>query len=469
MTKTTSATATFRVQLFGGPRLFAGSEERPLSPSHAALLALVFGNGVGSLDRSQASSILWPGVDPKTAGRRLSQLLYSLRTRAGSRELIQKEGGGIRPAVPTATCDLEDFWNSLEGRRLKVASALLAKGFCLRISDSQGRTLIDWIEGREGELRRELRRKAEKDWLKCVQEEDWEGACEPIDALFVLSPEKENLLQRLMETKAKAGRRLEAQEAFDDFSAKHVGGIWKPQEDTEALLANVRSSRAWVGEPGRLKVREGPPEPPLLGRNKERTLLRKELRTPPGKELRGILISGEAGIGKTRLIKEALHGPPVDGQRVFSAESAELEQLIPLNPWIDALRGQDVGEVLRELDEPWRTVLFGVMPGHYPGEGPIPEAPQIQPGSVPRRLFEAFYQLLLSLVRDGPVILVLEDIHWADDTTLSVLDFLVRRWDQGGLQLLVSVRSEEMRKNKALGQFLENLRIHKDFQDVPLS
>ena len=180
------------------------------------------------------------------------------------------------------------------------------------------------------------------------------------------------------------------------------------------------------------------------------------------------MVSGEAGIGKTRLINEALHGLPIDGQRVFSAQSAELERLIPLNPLIEALGGPKVGDVLRKLEEPWRTVLYGVMPGHFPGDGPIPEAPHIQPGSVPRRLFEAFYQLLLSLVDEGPVTLVLEDLQWADDTTLSVLDFLVRRWDHGQLQLLVSARAEEIRKNPALGRFLENFRVQVDFHEIPL-
>ena len=108
------------------------------------------------------------------------------------------------------------------------------------------------------------------------------------------------------------------------------------------------------------------------------------------------------------------------------------------------------------------------MPGHYPGNGPVPEAPHIQPGSVPRRLFEAFHQLLLAQVGRGPLILVLEDLQWADETTLSVLEFLVRRWDFGGLQLLVSVRTEEIRNNQVLGRFLENLRTHEDSREVSL-
>ncbi len=469
MTQTTHPAGVFYVQLFGGPRIFSDGEESSISPSHAAILALLFGNDELGMDRGLALSLLWPGIEKETSGPRLSQLLYSLKKRVGSSDLIRSSGGEIRPSPSIVSCDLEEFRKALRSRQFQAVSDLLARGFCPKVDDFHGRTLIDWIESREGEFRREVRKNAEREWQACVQEEDWEGACGPIEALFSLAPENEALLRRLMETKAKAGRRLEAREAFEDFSTNHVGGTWTPQMETEELFAAVSSPPTWARESGVLEVREGPPEPPLLGRNEERTRLRRQMRTPPKEELRGILISGEAGIGKTRLIRESLHGVVVDRQRIFSAEAAELEQLIPLNPLIDAFRSNAVGEVLRELEEPWRTVLFGVMPGHYPGTGPIPEAPHIQPGSVPRRLFEAFYQLLLSIVSDGPVILVLEDIHWADDTTLAVLDFLVRRWDHGDLQLLVSVRTEEMRKNKALGRFLENFRVHKDFQDVPLA
>jgi predicted ATPase len=108
------------------------------------------------------------------------------------------------------------------------------------------------------------------------------------------------------------------------------------------------------------------------------------------------------------------------------------------------------------------------MPAHFLGEGPIPEAPQIQPGSVPRRLYEAFHQLLLALTAQSPTVLVLEDLQWADETTLSVLDFLIRRWDHGSLQFLLSVRSEEVRSQSFLDRFLEGVRLHGEFLEVSL-
>ncbi len=458
---------SYHVQLFGGPKLFRGSEEISLSPIQAALVGLLFGRDEPDLERDRAVAVLWPDEESVPAKHRLSQHLYTLRIRVGKPGILEARKYAIRRLPSGVTCDLDRYKEALQKLDLLTCSELLKKRFLPADPGFTGRPYPDWIAARAAEFRQEFRTCAERQWRACSREERWEEACFPAEALLNLYPDEEDRLQSVMEARIKAGRPVEAEEAYQEFASCRSGEDWIPHDRTKDLIEGVNRLALGAGDEPR-EVGQGLPEPPLLGRNRERTVLRQTLRTTPRRELRGVMISGEAGIGKTRLIYEALHGLPIDGQRVFSAQSAELERLIPLNPLIEAFCGPTVRAVLRELEEPWRTVLYGVMPGHFPGDGPIPEAPHIQPGSVPRRLFEAFYQLLLSLVGEGPVTLVLEDLQWADDTTLSVLDFLVRRWDHGQLQLLVSARSEEIRKNAALGRFLENFRVHVDFHEIPL-
>jgi hypothetical protein len=341
---------------------------------------------------------------------------------------------------------------------------MLAKGFAPKKKGRIPRSYSDWQRGREAEIRLQLRRTAENQWHRWASREDWPEAGEAAEALFRIDPSNEEFLRRVMEARTKAGGIPTAEEAFHEFSSRDSEREWKPEAETTELLSRIRTIVAGSFD-------EGPggaarEQAPLLGRDRKRSLLRRSLTEHPPRELQGVLVSGEAGIGKTRLIEEVLDGLRLDGHRVFRSESAELEQLIPLNPLIEVLKGPEAGEALRNLDEPWRTVLFGVMPGHFPGPGPIPEALEIQPGSVPRRLFEAFYQLLISFVGDGPVILVLEDLQWADRTTLSVLEFLARRWEEGNLQFLFSVREEELRKNQTLRSFLENLQVQGGFLEM---
>jgi DNA-binding SARP family transcriptional activator/tetratricopeptide (TPR) repeat protein len=456
------------VQLFGGPRLFRGKDQIPLSPHQAAVLGMVFGTEGPALPRLTILSCLWPEEDPAKARRRLNQLLYNFKKKIGGPGVFEVGREEIRKPPVGVSTDLEEYKTALHNRALHTCLALLDKGFASKAGGQVNRQHGDWIGAREAELRYEFRRKAERHWNSSAQEEEWEAAQVAAETLLALTPANEECLQRVMEARAKAGFPAEAEEAYRDFSAGIQGARWAPKEETKALLDAIKSFSTSPTESQLEEVSRKPPEPPLMGRNEERRLLRKTLKRVPRKYLRGVLISGEAGIGKTRLIREALQGLPLDGQRVLSAESAELEQLIPLNPLIEVFNGPEAGAALRHLDEPWRTVLFGVMSSHYLGEGPIPEAPLIQSGSVPRRLFEAFYQLLFSLVQEGPLILVVEDLQWADETTLTVLEFLIRRWDHGALQLLLSTRGEEVRRSPILVKFLENLRTHVDFLEVEL-
>ncbi|MCJ7627216.1 MAG: AAA family ATPase [Longimicrobiales bacterium] len=457
------------IQLFGGPRIFRDDAQVPLSPHQAAVLAMVFGSDGPALPKRTVLSCLWPDEDPRKARRRLNQLIYNFKMRIGGNGVFEIAGEEIRRLPVGVSTDLDEYRHALRDRAYQSCVSFLEKGFASKAGGQVNRQHEDWIEARAAGLRYELRRQAENHYRWCAREEEWEAAQEAGEALLSLAPSDEACLQRVMEARANAGFPAEAEETFRDFSARNQGTGWTPSRQTKAILDAIQS---FSSTPIESQIDElGPKQrdPPLFGRDEERSRLRKTLKRVPRKELRGVLVSGEAGIGKTRLIREVLHGLPLDGQLVLSAESAELEQLIPLNPLIEVFKGSEAGIAIRQLAEPWRTVLFGVMPSHYLGNGPIPEAPHIQPGSVPRRLFEAFFQLLLSMTREEPLILVIEDLQWADETTLTVLEFLVRRWDHGGLQLLLSARSEEVRRNRILGRFLENLRIHVDFVEVDLS
>ena len=466
-----SSKDTLRIQVFGGPRLFYGREEAHLSPNQAVLLGMLYGTAEPRLARTTVLSRLWPDESKPRARRRLNQLLYSLKKQVPDPTPFIAKGDELVQCSPPFLSDLAEFESALEQRAFLTCAKLVERQFLGMLEESLPRELEDWIASRQLELQRLLRRGAERQWKECEQAGEWEHACEAVEALQTLDPFNEDLLRMEMEARAKWGFSWEAEAVFSDFSEQMEeaeGNPWTPSEKTQALLEEIRRLVADSGNLRSPKARRTQPEPPLLGREDEKAHLRNTLRKTPHQSLQGIVLSGEAGIGKTRLILEALAELQLEGKQIFHGGAAELEKMIPLNPLIEVFRSEQTGQVLRTLAEPWRTVLFGVMPGHYPGKGPIPEAPQIQPGSVPRRLYEAFHQLLLALTAQDPVVLVLEDLQWADETTLSVLEFLIRRWDRGNLQFLISTRSEEIRRNPVLAGFLENLHSDENFLEITL-
>ena len=166
-----------------------------------------------------------------------------------------------------------------------------------------------------------------------------------------------------------------------------------------------------------------------------------------------IVISGEAGIGKTRLIDEALDR--TDGRlRVLRADCLALGSSIPYLPFAEVIRDlahQVPAHRLAHLLGPARTELARFLPelatAEPDGEAPEPAlTPAARGNELERlRLYEAFLRLTERIAADQPTVVVIEDLQWIDLASLELLAFLahgVRKNDQA--TLIVSVRPEEI-------------------------
>lgn len=466
-----SSPRRFEISLFGGPLLEISGSPCSLSPHQGGLMGLLYGGPLSHITREEVISLLWPDDAPPVARRRLNQLLYSFKKKTGVPPPFVLEGEEIHRPEHLESGDLGHYLEYLESGRLPQCAELLRLGFLRRLDGQVTRELSDWIRSRDSHFKERLGRRGQAVLAKSLEAGHWSVARGAAEALLTLDPHHEGLLRALMKAIGSSSGFLEAEAAMREFGQAwkmEMGAPWEPSTETHSLLQRLRSGAPMGQAPKETDLEPAEKLTSLVGRETEYSLLRRAMFAPPHRALRGILISGEAGIGKTRLISEALSGIHLEGQSIFWANPSELERLIPLNPFIEAFRGSAAGDVLQSLDEPWRTVMYGVMPHHYRGEGPVPHAPEIQAGSVPRRLFEAVHQLLLELAEREPTILVIEDIQWADETTLAVLEFLIRRWDRGRLQVILSVRSEEIDRKSTLRSFLETLRSHEDHLDLHL-
>lgn len=166
------------------------------------------------------------------------------------------------------------------------------------------------------------------------------------------------------------------------------------------------------------KVVGAPParltSPVLVGRERELRALLDVASHPPAFSL----VEGEAGVGKTRLVQELSVAPELRGRRCYVGGCQQLAEPFPLGPVIDALRNA--------RPSPSRvTRLAGALRPLLPELSsilPAPPEPLGDPRAERHRLFRALREFLDAL---GPAVLVLEDLHWADDTTMELLRFLV--------------------------------------------
>ena len=187
----------------------------------------------------------------------------------------------------------------------------------------------------------------------------------------------------------------------------------------------------------------------LVGREADLAALRDALKRTRGAEPSTVLVGGEAGVGKTRLLEEFCHSLAGEPVRVLVGRCLELgEEGLPFAPFAGALR-----ELLRAegpaIFEGRETEFASLLPEL----GPPPDFRDARRGV----LLESVAALFARLSEPQPVVLVIEDLHWADRSTRDLIGFLVRSARLPQLLLVATYRTDELQRGHPLRPFLAEL------------
>jgi DNA-binding CsgD family transcriptional regulator/tetratricopeptide (TPR) repeat protein len=166
-------------------------------------------------------------------------------------------------------------------------------------------------------------------------------------------------------------------------------------------------------------------------------------------------VAGESGVGKTRLLTELMRRAHHAGALVLAGETIDFgdESELPYLPLVAALR-----PLARSGDAALTAPLLEAAAPLFPGAaGPAPGTQPAADEGGQARLFEALLSLLDALGRDRPVLLVLEDLHWADRSTLAALAFLARSLTGERAVVVASYRPDELRRGHPLRSLLAQL------------
>jgi DNA-binding CsgD family transcriptional regulator len=192
----------------------------------------------------------------------------------------------------------------------------------------------------------------------------------------------------------------------------------------------------------------------FVGRVEELQTLEAARRRAADAEPAVVLVGGEAGVGKTRLVAELAARCAADGMRVLVGGCVPVGgDGLPYAPIVEALRAlpDELGlDTVRELAGPsWRELARLLPILGEPKPGPAGSAAQA-------RLFELLLGLLGRLSEQTPIALVVEDLHWSDQSTRDLLAFLVRNLRQNRVLVVVTYRSDEPHSDQ-LGPWLAEL------------
>jgi len=482
-----------RVALLGSPRIeVAGVPLRVDTRKAVALLAYLACSGRRH-GRDQLAVLLWPDADDAHARAALRRTLSALNHALGSAARVGGDRTGLELIAPgmdldvrrfrelVAACDAHDHGPERAcaacAEPLEAAMALHRGDFLAGFSLRDAPEFEDWQLAEVEALRREQAGALQRLVEAHAVQGRWQAAIAGAERWLALDSLHEPAHRQLMRLYAWSGQRGAAMRQYracvrvldmelgvpplEETTALYqavIEGHVEPPPTAAAppAAASGAPSAATEAPKERGRVPDGPAPVPLVGRQQQWAALLEAwagVRPPPNRG-RLVALTGEAGIGKTRLAEEfAAHVTEARGKALL-CRCYEGER-VPYGPLADGFRaamaGPDGEGWAKELEAHWLAEAARLLPELSPLVPPtfIPTAPD-GPGAQGRFL-EGLYRALLASVRGGqPGLLVLDDLQWADDATLDAIGYLARRLDRAPVLVLAAWRGEHVPRGHRL-------------------
>jgi len=205
----------------------------------------------------------------------------------------------------------------------------------------------------------------------------------------------------------------------------------------------------------------------LVGRTAALQQLTNTLDSAREAAPRHVLVSGEPGVGKTRLLSHARAIAESAGTRVLVGGCVSMgDEGLPFAPYTEILRSlvaQDGAARVAALAGPAAGDLARLVPSLASDASPSTQERWAQ-----SRMYEALLELLRRLATDGPVLLQLEDLHWADAGTLATTSFLLRAIRDEPVTIIATMRADEIMRNTSLRSWVAEISRSDRFERLEL-
>jgi DNA-binding SARP family transcriptional activator len=191
----------------------------------------------------------------------------------------------------------------------------------------------------------------------------------------------------------------------------------------------------------------------LVGRQRELAQLEQLWDQAQNGQGQLALVVGEPGIGKTRLIQALITHTQRQGATILRGGCYEYEATTPYLPFVEGIRAHvhmHGADTLRAQLGPTAAELARLAPEIEVKLGVLAPSPSLPPGDERLRLFDNIVRFLRSLASDHGLLVFLDDLHWADRSTLVLLHYLLRHLRSNRLLVVVAYRAIELDSNHPL-------------------
>ncbi|WP_119072285.1 ATP-binding protein [Aggregatilinea lenta] len=446
--------ATFRFHLFGVLRLTYDGQPVTLPPQPSAVCAFLLLNRQRRITREELQALFWPDAEPTKAQERLRRALYLLRRALEPHDdLIATEGTELAIAPDVSVwVDVEEFERLLlDAYRTEPPDRILLERAVDLVKDDLLKDIYaDWaLLEREHTLQRLLIALRHLIGL-CQADGDWPAVLTHAHRLLELDPLQEVAHRALMTAHAATGDRSAALRVYQQCVKaldEELGA--DPLPETTALYGAIRAGEMVSAIP------VTPPAPPpaasadlqqvpLVGREAELAAIATEWHICRSGRSRLLLITGSAGMGKSRLVQEAAERLPGSDVTIITGNCYAMEAGTPYQMIADVMHA-----ALEHLDEPLDPVTRADLIQLVPSlQANVRESQVIRLSAAPDtavRLQEAVTTVIRRLASSGRGLwLIAEDLHWADPASLSCLNHALRRCAELPFMVLATLRDEEV-------------------------
>ncbi len=455
------------IRCAGAPVKFA---KRSTTLTMLALLVLKRGQAVA---RDSLAFTLFPETDEAGALAELRRYLY-----LANKALPASDG------EPWIVSDAETVrWNDAAGafvdvfefERLAAEPESQRQAVDLYAGDLLENVYEDWVVAERERLRSlylgvldELigRYRAERNYAEAI-------AC----AKRVLADDawREDTLRILMALRYEMGDTAGALAEYERFAKRLRDELAvTPMPETVAVRQSILRQEAVPGavRPSRFAPMTEPRRGagailPFVGRKKELAVLYGAWSRAARGSAGFVVVAGEAGVGKTRLAAELARVAQSEGGRVFVGTTASPESM-PYQPIVEALRSGLPLLLARNISPERRIVLAPLLPELRDPDVPEVLFSETSPERATARIYEALSFAVRTLASPRPLLLVLEDLHWAGPATIEALGSILRDATRSPMLILATCRQEETPLAHPLRALGRSLRVHFSVEEFEL-
>ena len=389
--------------------------------------------------KEQAIEFLWPEVDPNSGANSLYRTLHTLRQTLdtalgpGTSEATMAFQDGVFTLMEAVWVDVTAFHSLVQaGDPTSLTAALHLYTGALLPDD----LYAEWTLVPRDTLRREQREARLTLAALARDTHEYSRAVALLTPLLAQDPADEPVHRELMHMYALAGRRHEALRQYKacvDALAAELDV--PPDSQTTALYTSIINGEmapppasilpTWVMPSQTVPAFEG--ETPLVGRQRELETLQAWLRSAWQRRGQVLFLAGDSGVGKTHLALELLREAAASGMITLYSAAYEQEGQLPYQPFIEAF-DRYLTEHQHALDE--NPITHFKRPGSS------------DPQQDHWALFKASATFLTNLPAHSPVILLVDDLHATDDTSLQPFHYLARQTRAAPVMLLATYRTD---------------------------